>query len=92
MSRRADPERIYQMQRDGVFARLTRHAHLDELDAEHWLARWEREAESNGPARGARTYWDAAWTWITEQRSIPLDDATKTDMSAVGDDGQVFGG
>ena len=40
---------------------------LDELDAEHWIARWEREAEASGRARDDQ-YWSDAWEWITEQR------------------------
>ena len=68
MTRRGDPERIYQAQRAGVFARLTQNEHINELDAEHWIARWEREAELNGPARGSQGYWDAAWRWIVENR------------------------
>lgn len=35
MTRRGDPERIYQAQRAGVFARLTQNERVDELDAEH---------------------------------------------------------
>ena len=68
MPRRRDPERIYQAQRAGLFIRLVLAERLDEFDAEHWLARWEREAEANGPAVGSQGYWDAAWRWITENR------------------------
>jgi hypothetical protein len=84
--RRGDPERIYQAQRAGIFARLTQSERVSELDAEHWISRWEREAESGGLARNAVGFWDTGWDWIAEQR------ATKTDMSAEGDDGQVYGG
>jgi hypothetical protein len=38
MSRRGDPERIYQAQRAGIFMRLVSAERLDELDAEHWIA------------------------------------------------------
>ena len=48
MSRRGDPERIYQAQRAGVVIRLVSAERLDRLDAEHWIARWEREVESTG--------------------------------------------
>lgn len=88
MPRRDDPERIYQAQRAGIFARLVGAEHVNELDAKHWIARWEREAEANGPAKGSQQYWDEAWRWIQAQRSA----TTKTDMDATGDDGQVYGG
>ncbi len=68
--RRGDPERIYQAQRAGIFARLTQSEHLDELDAEHWISRWEREAEAQGLARD-HTFWDEGWDWIVEQRQGP---------------------
>ena len=66
--RRGDPERIYQAQRAGIFARLTQSERLDELDAEHWISRWERHAEAQGldPTRTGR--WTAAWEWIAEKR------------------------
>lgn len=93
MSRRRDPERIYEAQRAGIFARLTQKERLDELDAEHWISRWEREAESQGLARTTVGFWSTGWGWITEQRgSGRRNDDTKTDMSAEGDDGQVYGG
>jgi hypothetical protein len=41
-----DPERIYQAQRAGIFGRLTKNGRVDELDAEHWISRWERHAEA----------------------------------------------
>ncbi len=63
---------------------------MSELDAEHLLARWEREAEAIGRSRSAASYWDDAWHWIEDQRNPP--EVVKTDMSAEGDDGQVFGG
>lgn len=68
MPRRGDPERIYQAQRAGIFARLTQNERLDQLDAEHWIGRWERHAEANRPARGSHGYWAAGWQWITENR------------------------
>jgi hypothetical protein len=69
LSRRGDPERIYQAQRAGIFRRLVDAERLDELDAEHWIARWERETEANGPGRGTTGYWDEAWRWIVSQRA-----------------------
>ena len=90
MTRRGDPDRTYQAQRAGVLARLTQNERVEELDAEHWIARWEREAEATGRARGSSRYWDDGWDWIASQRADP--NVPKTDMSAEGDDGQVFGG
>jgi hypothetical protein len=84
--RRGDPERIYQARRAGIFGRLTQQEHVDELDAEHWISRWERHAEAEDLDRAANGHWDAAWEWIAEQR------APKTDMNAEADDGQVYGG
>jgi hypothetical protein len=84
--RRGDPERIYQAQRAGIFARLTPSERVDELDAEHWITRWERHAEAEGLSRSLVGFWDTGWLCIAEQR------ATKTDMNAEGDDGQVYGG
>lgn len=66
--RRGDPERIYQAHRTGIFARLTQNERLDELDAEHWLSRWEREAQAQGTARTTVGFWASAWEWIAEQR------------------------
>jgi hypothetical protein len=65
--RRADPERNYQGQRAGIFApRLTQGERVDELDAEHWISRWEREAEARGIAHG-RAFWNAGWDWIVDR-------------------------
>jgi predicted RNA-binding Zn ribbon-like protein len=77
VSRRGDPERIYQAQRAGIFMRLVSEARLDRFDAEHWIARWEREAEATGRERGSTGFWDDAWRWIEDERSRP-----KTSMSA----------
>jgi hypothetical protein len=71
VTRRGDPDRIYHAQRAGLFMRLVSAERLDQLDAEHWIAWWEREAEANGPAVGSAGYWDAAWEWIAENRSKP---------------------
>jgi hypothetical protein len=51
MARRADPERIYLARRAATFRRLVDDDHLGELDAEHWIAAWEREAEASGRQR-----------------------------------------
>ena len=67
MTRRGDPERIYHAQRAGIFRRLVDQQRVIELDAEHWISRWEREAEASGRARDNH-HWSDAWTWITERR------------------------
>jgi hypothetical protein len=90
MTRGADPEGIYQSQRAGVIRRLVDSGRVDEVDAERWVSRWEAEASDIGPARGSQESWDFAWQWIEDEREAS--DPPKTDMSAVGDGGQVFGG
>ncbi len=66
--RKPDPERIYQARRAAHFRRLADVHRLDELDAEHWLAKWEREAEARGLDRHSGTFWQYAERWIAEQR------------------------
>ena len=68
MTRRGDPERIYQAQRAGIFRRLVDAERLDKLDAEHWIARRERKAEDIGRPRGSTGYWDEGWRWIEGER------------------------
>ena len=68
MPRRGDPAKIYAVRRAGIFVRLVSYAKLDRLDAEHWIARWEREAEATGRERGSTGYWDAGWEWIVGAR------------------------
>lgn len=68
MTRRSDPERIYQARRAATFGNLTRTAVIDELEAEHRLAAWEREAERQGLDRFTTAFWDAGDRWIAEQR------------------------
>jgi hypothetical protein len=63
MTRRGDPEKIYQAQRSGIFRRLVDAERLDRLDAEHWIARWEREAEATGREGGSTGFWDDGWRW-----------------------------
>jgi hypothetical protein len=60
-------DRIYAAKRAGIFARLTQNERVNELDAEHWISRWEREAEASGRASDNH-YWPDAWDWIAEQR------------------------
>ncbi len=69
MARRLDPERLYQARRAAHFSRLTSMRTIDELDAEHWLSRWERHAEQIGLDRLEAGFWTAGEVWILEQRS-----------------------
>ena len=61
------PERIYHAHRAGIFRRLVDAERVNELDAEHWISRWEREAEASGHGRDDH-YWSDAWDWIAEGR------------------------
>jgi hypothetical protein len=70
MARRGDPELIYQAQRTGIFRRLVDAERVNELEAEHLITRWEREAALVGSERGSPRYWDHGWRWIAEQRSL----------------------
>lgn len=69
--RRADPERIYQARRAATFRRLADAERLDELDAEHWVSAWEREAETRPIERLSARFWDEGERWIAERRSDP---------------------
>lgn len=42
---------------------------LDELDAEHWIERWEREAERQALLRLSAAFWDAGVAWIRQERA-----------------------
>jgi hypothetical protein len=68
--RRRDPEKIYRAQRTGIFRRLVDAERLDELDAEHWIARWERVAEELELRRGSHEYWDEGIRWIEGNRAL----------------------
>jgi hypothetical protein len=67
MARRADPERIYQARRAAVFSKLTGSRAIDELEAEHRIAAWEREAERQGLDRLTAAFWEAGDRWIAAQ-------------------------
>lgn len=49
--------------------RLITAERLDRLDAEHWIAQWEREAEANGDPQGSQAFCDDGWEWITAERA-----------------------
>ena len=68
MPRRRDPELIYRAQRAGVFNRLRDTERLDELDAEHWIARWERHVAEAELVLDGGAFWDEAWRWIEAER------------------------
>jgi hypothetical protein len=68
LTRRADPERIYQARRAATFARLTQTKVVDELDAEHLISAWERSPEAAALDRLTPAFWDAADRWITAVR------------------------
>ena len=63
MARKPDPERIYLARRAAHFGRLGQYGRFDELDAEHWLSAWEREAERRGLDRQAATFWREGEAW-----------------------------
>ena len=71
MSRRADPERVYLARRAATFRRLTATGAIDELDAEFWIRRWEREAERQGLDRFTPTFWEAGRAWVAVHRYRP---------------------
>jgi len=66
--RKPDPERIYLARRAATFHRLVDEQRLDELDAEHWIAGWEREADARGQGRHSEAFWSEGSRWIDEQR------------------------
>jgi hypothetical protein len=61
--RKPDPERIYEARRSATYRRIVDEQRLDELDAEHWIAAWEREAASHGLDPRA-AFWDEGRVWI----------------------------
>jgi hypothetical protein len=67
MSRRGDPERIFQAQRAGVRARLTGTGMQPET-ADRWLDAWVLEATGLELPKDGR-YWQAAWDWIAAERA-----------------------
>jgi hypothetical protein len=68
MARPSDPERIYLARRAALFSTLTSTGTIDELEAEHRISAWEREAERQGIERLTAAFWNAGVQWISEQR------------------------
>jgi hypothetical protein len=62
-------ERIHEAHRAGALRRLVDKSRLDGLDAEHRIARWERQSEIIGTDRTSNTFWDRALLWIAGQRA-----------------------
>ena len=65
--RKPNPENIYIARRVGRFNRMVGQERMDELDAEHLMSAWEREAESRGLDRYSARFWDDAEEWIAQQ-------------------------
>ncbi len=68
--RKPDPERIYQARRAANVRRLVLTHRLDDLDAEQWVAAWERETASRGLVRDADTFWEEGQVWIAKGRRM----------------------
>lgn len=93
MTRRADPEGIYQARRAAELRRLADDGRLGDVEAEHWIGQWESEAATLGLDRHTQRFWEEGDRWIAEQRRRgPGAVEPKSDMSAEADDGQVYGG
>ena len=67
MSRRADPERIFQARRDAIRNTLTGSGMPLEI-AERWCDAWELEAAGRGLAKDA-DYWQDGQEWIAAERA-----------------------
>ena len=67
VSRRSTPERLYQARRAAVFSKVTGTRVIDELEAEHRISAWEREAERRGLDRLTQAFWEAGDRWLAER-------------------------
>ena len=67
VTRRSDPERIFQARREGVRQRLMGLGMTPET-ADRWLDAWVLEAAGRGLPRDGR-YWGAGWDWIVAERA-----------------------
>jgi hypothetical protein len=68
MSRRADPERLYESRRAAIRNRLLDEFRVPTDLVDVWLAAWEIEAVERGLHRTTGAYWDGAVEWINERR------------------------
>jgi hypothetical protein len=66
MSRRADPERIFQARRDAIRDTLTGSGMSLET-AERWCDAWEIEGAGRGLPRDS-SYWTLGANWIAAER------------------------
>jgi hypothetical protein len=64
--RKPDPERIYLARRAAHVRQLVDEPRLDELDAEHLIAAWEREAALRGLDRNSAGFWQDGEASIAE--------------------------
>jgi hypothetical protein len=67
MSRRGDPERIFDAQRQGVRARLTGTDRIQPETADRWLEAWVLEAATRDLAKDG-VYWNAGFDWVIAER------------------------
>ena len=66
VTRRADPQRVFEAQRAGVRARLIGTDRMPPEPADRWLDAWVLEAATRDvPRYGA--YWNAAYDWIAAE-------------------------
>ena len=64
------PERIYQVERTGIFRRLVHEHRVGLLEAEGWLRAWEDKAEHLGRPRTSEGFWDEGWRWISGELAL----------------------
>lgn len=83
MSRRADPERIYQARRAALRERLISTGMLPDV-ADRWIAHWEARGHPASPtAWNAGFVWASAFDWITDlhARGLRPDDGKEQNRS-----------
>jgi hypothetical protein len=71
LSRRPDPERIFEARRAAITNRLVDEDRVPRELAEQWIRGWELEADDRGLQRQSASFWDDARAWILEQRRAP---------------------
>jgi hypothetical protein len=78
-----DPKLVQGAERADEFGRLVDQDGLDELEAERWLASWERHADRVGLERLARSFWENGAIWIRWQRSLEAEAEAEPEPEAV---------